>query len=76
MQKILPNDVLGLISDARKWKGKSSIDDSFFLPNSFVNTLQLVLRDHGIPHDFEGDIPENVRYHLWAIIWDLVGEID
>ena len=75
MKKILPNDVLGLISSARQYKG-ASIDDSFFLPNSFVNTMQLVLRDYSIPQDLEGDIPDNVREHLWAIIRETVGELD
>ena len=78
--EVLPNDVLGLISAARIrfYKGNSygllndwfqSGDDSTSgLPPSFVNTVQLVLRDYGIPNDFKGRMPEHIRERIWKII--------
>ena len=78
--EVLPNDVLGLISAARIrfYKGNSygllndwfqSGDESTSgLPPSFVNTVQLVLRDYGIPNDFKGRMPEHIRERIWKII--------
>ena len=79
----LPNDVLGLISAARirfykamgyEWAKnhwfQSDPDSTAHVPLSFVNTVQLVLRDYGIPNDFKGRMPEHVREHIWKIIFD------
>tara|TARA_B100001093_G_scaffold265521_1_gene253974 strand:+ start:1054 stop:1863 length:810 start_codon:yes stop_codon:yes gene_type:complete len=80
--EILPRDVWGLISTARIrfYKGnphglandwfQSGDESTSGLPPSFVNTVQLVLRDHGIPNDFMGLMPIHVKEKIWILILD------
>jgi len=44
--------------------------ESFIIPYSLAWGLNLVLTDYGITPSFKGALPEEIREHIWAIIWD------
>ena len=75
---IFPDDVCGIIDYYIAYKldkGLSKVGETFFLPLSFVSVLKMVLRDNGIPCDYEETLPEPCRTQIANIVWDNVDEI-
>ena len=74
----LPNDVSGIIDYYISYKldkGLSKVGEGYFLPLPFVSVLKMVLRDNGIPCDYEEQLPEPCRTQIANIVWDNVDEI-
>ncbi len=69
----LPTEVLSLIASSNAMKkgiDPKDYEEEFFIPQSLVNVLNLVLQEYGIPSSYEGDIHPEIREQLWNIIWD------
>ena len=74
----LPNDVFGIIDYYISYKldkGLSKVGEGYFLPLPFISVLKMVLRDNGIPCDYEEQLPEPCRTQIANIVWDNVDEI-
>ena len=72
----LPNDVFGIIDYyISNVMDKGYLNHSYFLKQSFVGVLKMILRDNGIPCDYEEQLPEPCRTQIANIVWDNVDEI-
>ena len=74
----LPPDVCGIIDYYISYKldkGLSKVGEGYFLPLPFVGVLKMILRDNGIPCDYEEQLPEPCRSQISNIVWDNVDEI-
>ena len=74
----LPNDVCGIIDYYISYKldkGLSNVGEGYILPLPFVGVLKMILRDYGIPCDYEEQLPEPCRCQISNVVWDNVDEI-
>ena len=70
----LPHDVMGLLHQGLEMKLGYELNQ-IFVPYSLATALNLVLKDYGITPAFKGELPEEIREHMWAIIWENLDEI-
>ena len=68
-QKPLPKDVMGLINSGLEERVGHPITE-FIIPFSLANVLNLVLIDYGITPAYEGQLSDEIREHIWRIIWE------
>ena len=71
VEDILPEDVCNLIDDCLIYLGLSDgfkNGDKFLLKYSFISVLNMILKSHGIRHNFQGKLPKECRNQIGRVI--------